>query len=73
MNKQTLTPASLTFSRGKQFRDSFYVREEDGKHWIGHQYGKAGEYHEVRISEDFYNDFLKEKERYQTKYNKLNS
>lgn len=57
----TLAPRPLQVK--KLFIDGFYIIEDNELYWLGHQYGKVGEYHQVPISKEFYDDFLKEKQR----------
>jgi len=52
-------------------RDTFYVRKEEDRFYIGHYHGQTKDKHEVRISENFYNDFLCEKEKIKNKFDMM--
>lgn len=54
------------------YREGFYIlSKEDGTYWLGHQFGRVGEYHQVPVSKEFYESFLKEKQRLEEKHNKI--
>lgn len=65
-NIETLTGVQIKVPSG--YIESFYVKNRAGTYYLGHLHGKVGETHEVRISEQFYKDFMEEQERQKLKF-----
>jgi len=53
---------------GNTHRDTFYVKKEGNRYYIGHYHGETRNVHEVRVSEEFYNAFILEKQRIKEKF-----
>lgn len=73
-NKITLSPPPLKMERKGQkplYREGFYIRKESEEEiWLGHQ-DENGDYHDVRVSKEFSDAFIKESERIKEKYQKI--
>ena len=69
MERVTLTPSSLD----RKGVEGFFISKRNGLFFLGFQ--RMGESDtlntETPISEEFYNAFLKESDRYREKYNKI--